>query len=228
MKYQNKKSTITLKCEQFVLFEKFLKEQPTHGDAWLPNDREKTLTARFHDGTEAVVRIYSPEYVRGGDNTCGLELVLYDDKNQLWSGVPNSLEDSYTLEATNGETYVLKLLVELGEVTVPPSIARELLEQRAQKRERDVKANFEATERSMWSFLLWNLRKYADQNRHGYRVSMNGEEIICPSGESAETIANLLEDMGFDVVHTNYYDPEEDARNGEADEDTGYWSVYPD
>ena len=222
------KKTITLALEQFVLFEKFLTEQPAHGDAWLPNDREKTLTARFKDGAEAVVRIYSPEYVKGGDNTCGLEIVLYDDKNQLWSGVPNRIEDSYTLNATNGGTYLLNLLVEMGDVTVPPSIARELLEKRAQKRADEMQASFEATEPNMWSFLLWNLRKYEDSRRHGFRVSLSGDEIICPNKKSADAIASFLEDMGFSDVHTNYYDPEEDARNGETDADTGFWSVYPD
>lgn len=85
---------------------------------------------------------------------------------------------------------------------------------------------FEAMERNTWSYLIQCLKKYEGVNRHGFRA--NGEEILCKTKEAAETLANFLEDIGFDKVLTGYYDPEEDKRNGTVDNNTGCWYVYPD
>lgn len=58
----------------------------------------------------------------------------------------------------------------------------------------------------------------------------NGDEIMCRSCDAANAIANMIESLyrsqGEEiVVKTGYYDPEEDARNGETDRCTGWWYV---
>lgn len=58
----------------------------------------------------------------------------------------------------------------------------------------------------------------------------NGYEILCPSETDCEIVASFLEDVfrEWDVsvsVHTGYYDPDEDARSGEQDDNTGFWYI---
>lgn len=56
--------------------------------------------------------------------------------------------------------------------------------------------------------------------------SKDGDEILCENGNIAEHIADLFDAVyGEPVVNTGYYDPDEDERNGETDERTGYWYV---
>lgn len=56
--------------------------------------------------------------------------------------------------------------------------------------------------------------------------SCNGDEILCETEQTAETIADFFDAIyGFPTVNTGYYDPEEDARNGETDASTGYYYV---
>jgi hypothetical protein len=52
----------------------------------------------------------------------------------------------------------------------------------------------------------------------------NGEDILCRTKEEAETIADLLDSMGY-VASTGYFDPDEDERNEETDECTDYYYV---
>ena len=48
-------------------------------------------------------------------------------------------------------------------------------------------------------------------------------DIMCETESCADAIADLLEAMGFDIIHTTYYDdPENDG------DYYGWWSVYPD
>lgn len=54
------------------------------------------------------------------------------------------------------------------------------------------------------------------------------DEIICETEQQADTIADLLEALGYDYVNTGYYDPEEDAKEGRTYETTGYWYVSID
>ena len=61
-----------------------------------------------------------------------------------------------------------------------------------------------------------------------YRTNNDGTEILTQMEDFADHLANFLECMGYDVMHTSYYDPSEDARNGETDDDTGWYCVYPD
>lgn len=50
-------------------------------------------------------------------------------------------------------------------------------------------------------------------------------EILTKNEDAAEKIADLLEAMGFEEVNTGYYDPDEDERNDEVDDHTGYYYV---
>ena len=67
------------------------------------------------------------------------------------------------------------------------------------------------------------LKENQDNNKHG--IWSNGCEILCKTEAQAEAIADLLEDCGCDCVLTGYYDPEEDKRNNQIDEYTGYYYV---
>lgn len=54
----------------------------------------------------------------------------------------------------------------------------------------------------------------------------NGCDIMCETESIANTIADFLESMGIsDVAMTGYFDPEEDERNDEVNECTGYYYV---
>jgi hypothetical protein len=77
-----------------------------------------------------------------------------------------------------------------------------------------------------WEHLIKSLRDNKEHNRHGYWT--DGEEILCKTEEQAEVLADFFEDIGFDYVHTGYYDPTEDERNNEVNDHTGYWYVSVD
>lgn len=53
----------------------------------------------------------------------------------------------------------------------------------------------------------------------------DGDMVLCPTEELAESIADILDAQGSDMAVTGYYDPEEDERNGETDDHTGFWYV---
>lgn len=54
----------------------------------------------------------------------------------------------------------------------------------------------------------------------------NGEEILCPSEATMEMVYEFLNDIfrefGNYTLITGWYDPEEDARNGEQDDCTSF------
>lgn len=55
----------------------------------------------------------------------------------------------------------------------------------------------------------------------------NGEDILCETENEAEVIANFLEQLGAVTdANTGYFDPEEDSRNDEEDEGTGWHYVH--
>jgi hypothetical protein len=59
-----------------------------------------------------------------------------------------------------------------------------------------------------------------------YRIWSDGEEILCETEQLAESIADLLDAMyGDQTVNTGYYDPEEDERNNEVTNSTGFYYV---
>lgn len=53
----------------------------------------------------------------------------------------------------------------------------------------------------------------------------DGNEILCDTEARAEGVADFLEALGFSYVRTGYYNPDEDERNGEVDDYTGWWYV---
>lgn len=54
----------------------------------------------------------------------------------------------------------------------------------------------------------------------------NGCDIVCETEAIADTIAEFLESMGItDIATTGYFDPEEDERNNEVNECTGFYYV---
>ncbi len=59
--------------------------------------------------------------------------------------------------------------------------------------------------------------------KHG--IHFAGDELLCKTETQAEGIADFLEDLGFEDVRTGYYDPEEDKRNGEVDQYTGWYYI---
>lgn len=62
------------------------------------------------------------------------------------------------------------------------------------------------------------------------QVWSSGYEILCRTEDAAEAVADMLEALyaaqGEEViVNTGYYEPEEDERNNEVDDLTGWWYV---
>lgn len=59
-----------------------------------------------------------------------------------------------------------------------------------------------------------------------YPIWSSGDEIFCEDEMTAEHIADLIDMMyGESVVNTGYYDPEEDERNNEVRDTTGFYYV---
>lgn len=85
---------------------------------------------------------------------------------------------------------------------------------------------FSVVEPRTWSFLVWSLKKNAENAMHGFWT--DGEDILCNTEQEADNLANFLEDLGFDIVHTGYYNPDDDEKSGEVDDHTGYWYVSID
>lgn len=88
------------------------------------------------------------------------------------------------------------------------------------------KFDMDFIDRRIWKYLCQSLQDNEKYNRHGFWS--DGYEILCKTEAQAETLANFLEDMGFDYVTTGYYDPEEDERNNDVDRYTGWWYVNID
>lgn len=83
-------------------------------------------------------------------------------------------------------------------------------------------------DKDMWKKMVaYNvLARINGKNTHG--IWTDGEDFLCKTEQQADTIADFLEAVGFEYVRTGYYDPEEDKRNNEVDERTGYWYVSID
>lgn len=65
-------------------------------------------------------------------------------------------------------------------------------------------------------------------SEYGYKrpVWCDGEIILCESENLAETVADMFELItGECDCHTGYYDPEEDERNNEVNDHTGWYYV---
>lgn len=64
-----------------------------------------------------------------------------------------------------------------------------------------------------------------DEPTGNFGIWQDGCEILSNKEKLVESIADLLEAMGFEEVNTGYYDPIEDFRNDEIDEKTGFYYV---
>lgn len=74
------------------------------------------------------------------------------------------------------------------------------------------------------------IRKGVGSDRNNACWSDIETEILCATEELADRLADRIESLyeadGEDVLlSTGYYDPEEDKRNDEVDEYTGWWYV---
>ena len=67
--------------------------------------------------------------------------------------------------------------------------------------------------------------KEAAQGRGKGQFRYDDGEILCKTEQQAEGVADFLEDLGFQNVTTGYYDPEEDKRNNEVDDRTGWYYI---
>lgn len=75
------------------------------------------------------------------------------------------------------------------------------------------------------------LASYGSEGRKvgGWRhIWSDGDRILCSMSADADLIADVLEMIGYEDIHTGYYDPKEDAQDGINDEYTGYWYVELD
>lgn len=72
--------------------------------------------------------------------------------------------------------------------------------------------------------LLWSLLPHHPSEI--WTRSSDDDDILCARKDEAEGIASLIDALyGNQVTTTGYYDPEEDERNHEVDERTGYYYV---
>ena len=74
-----------------------------------------------------------------------------------------------------------------------------------------------------WEDFAMDIPTKPENSIKGYWT--DGDIIYCDTEEKAETIANFLEVVFGWTFHTGYYDPEEDNRNREVDERTGWYYV---
>lgn len=58
-------------------------------------------------------------------------------------------------------------------------------------------------------------------------IATNGDELLFHYETDCERFADVLDDyvFGFVECHTGYYDPEEDEKSGETDENTGWYYI---
>ena len=74
---------------------------------------------------------------------------------------------------------------------------------------------------------LWNLADMLPSSpEEGYRMWYDGEEILCETEQMAEHLADFIDTIyRGQTATTGYYDPEEDERNGETNDHTGWYYV---
>ena len=64
------------------------------------------------------------------------------------------------------------------------------------------------------------------QPYEGVLMWTDGVEILCKTESLAKSIADTLDSIsGERMSHYHWYDPEEDERNGEVNDHTGWWYV---
>ena len=56
----------------------------------------------------------------------------------------------------------------------------------------------------------------------------DGENILCPTEADCSLLAKFIEEICYDKnqsIITGYFDPDEDVRNNEQDDYTGFWYI---
>ena len=74
---------------------------------------------------------------------------------------------------------------------------------------------------NLYDLIIEKLPRHPTETKHKIWVNGN-EEIMCGTMDKANTIADLLEECGYDVVHTSCYNYKEDGLN------FGWCAVYVD
>lgn len=74
---------------------------------------------------------------------------------------------------------------------------------------------------------LPSMQEY-EENNHLLLYYDKHSQIMCSSEKLANAMADVLVALDFADIHTYYYDPDEDTRDGVVDEYTGMWAVYWD
>lgn len=77
----------------------------------------------------------------------------------------------------------------------------------------------------IWTVITSAIAKTQEEGRNRGDILYDGDMLLCRKKEQASGIADLFEHMGFNDIHTGYYDPEDDKRNSEVDEYTGWYYV---
>ena len=80
----------------------------------------------------------------------------------------------------------------------------------------------------LWLSIIEKLPKTPPAKGQEYEMPIwtDGSEILCKTEWLAETLADIIDNILEDsFVRTSYDDPEEDTRNNEVDEYTGWWCV---
>lgn len=88
----------------------------------------------------------------------------------------------------------------------------------------------EASPGEIFYDILENLHRFPDRAETSAKIWSDGFMILCNSEDAADKIADwfeeLIEENGKHCcATTGYFDPEEDARNNEVDELTGWYYV---
>lgn len=73
----------------------------------------------------------------------------------------------------------------------------------------------------IYDLIVKKLPRHPEDSRHRLWVNEN-DEIMCKTVGDANVIANLFEELGYDIMHTCYYD---DAADGLC---FGWYAVYVD
>ena len=93
------------------------------------------------------------------------------------------------------------------------------LSELAEKDEKEHDDKVEATLDSVWDLL-------PHEPSNLWTKSKGDDEILCKDERTAEGIADLIDALyRGKTTNTGYYDPEEDERNNEVNERTGYYYV---
>lgn len=73
----------------------------------------------------------------------------------------------------------------------------------------------------VWDWIAERFPKSPDTAKDG--IWYDGDEFLCRTDAQVEGIADWMANVAGLETATGYYDPEEDQRNGETDQRTGWY-----